>query len=96
MAKYILLLNWTEQGIKAIKDSPARYDAARDLARKCSCTLETIYMTLGPYDQVAIVHSSDDDSVALFALRLAALGNVRATTMRAFEDNEYRRIAGDV
>jgi uncharacterized protein with GYD domain len=96
MSKYILLLNWTDQGIKAIKDSGKRFDAARELARKCGCTMESIYMTFGPYDQVAIVEAPDDESVALFGLRTAALGNVRATTLRAFEEGAYRQITGNV
>ena len=33
MSKYILLLNWTEHGIKSVKDSAKRYDAAERAAR---------------------------------------------------------------
>ncbi|HTJ57257.1 MAG TPA: GYD domain-containing protein, partial [Devosiaceae bacterium] len=51
MAKYVVLLNWTDQGIKTVKDSPKRYDAAKEVATKSGCTLETIYLTFGQYDQ---------------------------------------------
>lgn len=96
MSKYILLLNWTDQGLKAIKNSGSRFDAAKELAKKSGCTMKSIYMTFGRYDQVAFVDAPDDASVALFSLRVAALGNIRGVTMRAFEEADYRRITGSV
>jgi uncharacterized protein with GYD domain len=96
MSKYITLLNWTDQGIKAIKNSAARYDASKDLGRQCGCTLEAIYMTMGQYDQVAIVDAPDDKSIATFILKLAALGNVRATTLKAFDEGEYKAITASI
>jgi uncharacterized protein with GYD domain len=96
MPKYIALLNWTEQGIKAVKNSPARFDAARDMATQAGCKLETIYMTFGRYDQVAIIDAPGDEEMATLSLRLASLGNVHMQTMRAFVEDEYRRITGSV
>lgn len=96
MAKYILLMNWTEQGFKAIKESGNRYEAAQELARQCGCTMGDTYMTLGQYDQVTIMDAPTDEAIALFDLRIAALGNVRLVTMRAFDVEEYRRITSSV
>ena len=48
MSKYILLLNWTEQGVKTVKESAARYDAAKDVANSAGCTLESIHKTFAP------------------------------------------------
>jgi uncharacterized protein with GYD domain len=96
MAKYIMLLNWTDQGIKAIKNSGARFDAAKLLAKQCGCTIETIYMTMGQYDQVAIVDAPDDKSVATFVLKQSALGNTRHITMKAFAEAEYKAITAAV
>jgi uncharacterized protein with GYD domain len=92
MAKYILLLNWTEQGIKTVKDSTKRYDAAKKAAKAAGCTMETIYLTMGTYDQVAILDAPSDDAVATFNLRTAMLGNVRSTTLKAFPEAEYKKI----
>lgn len=96
MSKYILLLNWTEQGIKNIKNSGARYDAAKELAAKSGCTLETIYMTMGKYDQVAIVDAPSDEALATFNLRVGMLGFTRSVTMKAFPEAEYKKITASI
>jgi uncharacterized protein with GYD domain len=66
MSKYILLLNWTEQGIKSVKESASRFDAAKDVAKKAGCTLETIYLTFGQHDLVAILDAPNDEAAATF------------------------------
>ena len=96
MSKYILLLNWTEQGIKAIKNSGARYDAAKDLAAKSGCKLEAIYMTFGPYDQVAILDAPSDEAAATFNLRVTSLGNTHGLTLKAFTEADYKKITAGV
>jgi uncharacterized protein with GYD domain len=96
MSKYILLLNWTEQGIKAIKNSGARYDAAKAAAKSVGCTLETIYMTFGPYDQVAIVDAPNDEAVANFNLKVTSQGFTRGITLKAFTEAEYKKITAAV
>jgi uncharacterized protein with GYD domain len=94
MAKYIMLLNWTDQGIKAVKDSPKRLDAGRALAKKYGCTLGDIYMTIGSYDMVGITEAPDDEAMAKFALALGSGGNVRTTTLKALSEDSYRKILG--
>ncbi|HVY50709.1 MAG TPA: GYD domain-containing protein [Devosia sp.] len=96
MSKYILLLNWTEQGIKAIKSSGERYEAAQKVAARSGCKLETVYMTFGPYDQVAILDAPSDEAAATFNLRIAALGNIRCQTLKAFTEAEYKKITAAV
>jgi len=92
MAKYIALVNWTDQGIKTVKDSPGRLDAARGLAKKLGCEMKEFYMTIGAYDMVAIMDAPDDETMAKFALTLGGGGNVRTTTMKAFPEDAYRKI----
>lgn len=92
MAKYIMLLNWTDQGIKTVKDSPKRLDAARDAARKVGCELQDFYMTMGAYDMVATVEAPDDEAMGKFILSVAAQGNVRSTTLKAFPEMGYRSL----
>jgi uncharacterized protein with GYD domain len=94
MAKYILLVNWTEQGVKNVKDSPKRLDAARKLAETAGAKLGDFYMTMGGYDMVAHVDAPDDATVARFVLHLAGAGNVRTQTLKAFSEDEYRKILG--
>ena len=94
MSKYILLLNWTEQGVKNVKDSANRYDAAKEAARKAGCTLETIYMTFGAYDLVCVLDAPNDEAAATFNLRTAMAGNIRATTLKAFPEADYRKLIG--
>lgn len=94
MAKYILLVNWTDQGVKNVKDSPKRLDAARKLAETAGAKLGDFYMTMGGYDMVAHVDAPDDATVARFVLHLAGAGNVRTQTLKAFSEDEYRKILG--
>jgi uncharacterized protein with GYD domain len=92
MAIYISLVNWTDQGIKAVKESPSRLDGARALAKKHGCTMKDFYLTIGAADMVAIIEGPDDESVAKFSLALGSSGSVRTTTMKAFTEDTYRRI----
>jgi uncharacterized protein with GYD domain len=94
MGLYIALTSWTEQGIRNVKESPARVDAARKLAKKYGCELRDFYMTIGAYDMVVTIEAPDDDSMAKFALALGTAGNVRTTTLKAFTEESFRKIIG--
>jgi uncharacterized protein with GYD domain len=96
MSTYVLLLNYTDQGIRTVKDSPKRLDAARGLARKHGAEIRDVYLTMGTYDLVTVVEAATDDALAKFVLALGALGNVRTTTLKAFPEAEYRKIVGAV
>ena len=92
MATYILLINWTEQGIMAIKEAPKRADLARAVAKRFGCELKDLYMTIGSYDLVALLEAPDDAAMATFVLAVASTGNVRTTTLKAFPEASYREI----
>jgi uncharacterized protein with GYD domain len=92
MPAYILLTQWTEQGIKNAKASPKRQQESRELARSFGVEWKSIYMTMGEYDFVITVEAPDDAAVARYAVSLGALGNVRTTTMKAFTESEYLAI----
>jgi uncharacterized protein with GYD domain len=94
MAEYILLIDWTEQGVRKIKDSPKRLDAARKLAKACGVKFGDFYMTIGKHDMLAHLTAPDDAAVAKFVLRVASAGNVRTTTLKAFTESEYRKVIG--
>ena len=92
MATFISLISWTDQGIRAFKDTLDRAEAGKQLAASFGGSLKEIYWTLGPYDIVAISEAPDDETATAFALALGSLGNVRTTTMRAFDAEEVRGI----
>jgi uncharacterized protein with GYD domain len=92
MVTYLMLLNWTDHGIKNVKDSPKRLDGVKKLAKDMGGEVKGFYMTLGAHDLVLIVDLPNDEKVASFALKLGSLGNVRSTTLRAYSEDDYRRI----
>jgi uncharacterized protein with GYD domain len=92
MANYITLISWTEQGIKAYGNTLDRAEAAAELAGKLGGSLNQIFWTMGEYDVVGVLEAPDDESATAFALALSSQGNVRTTTMRAFNDSEMRQI----
>lgn len=92
MAKYILLVNWTEQGIRNIKNSAQRLDAGRELAKQHGCILENFFMTMGAFDNVAVIEARDDEAIAKYVLQLGAQGNLRTVTLKACPEETYRAI----
>ena len=96
MAQYILLSNWTEQGIKNVKESPKRLDAAKALAKKFNGEILDFYVTTGAHDMVVMLEAPDDEAAAKFALSLGSAGNVRTTTLKAFPEKSYRSIIGSL
>ena len=88
MATYITLINLTEQGVKTIKDLPARLAAGRQAMEANGGKLLQYYLTLGAQDAVVITELPDDETAASVALQQAGLGNLRTTTMWAFTEAE--------
>jgi len=94
MANYILLANYSEQGLKGIKDTVKRTDAVRDLAKKAGITMKESFWTLGKYDVVALFEAPDDETMTAFSLSIAKLGNVKTQTLRAFSATEMATVLG--
>ncbi|AZO53436.1 MULTISPECIES: GYD domain-containing protein [unclassified Mesorhizobium] len=92
MTSYIVLMNWTEQGAKNVRESPKRLDAARKQLGEMGGSFKAFYLTMGEYDMVAVVEAPDDAILARFSLMLAAAGNIRTRTMKAFPEFAYREI----
>ena len=96
MAAYVLLIKWTDQGMRQIRDSPNRLDKAKAMLRDMGGQITAFYMTMGEYDMVATYEAPDDAVAARFTLMLGMLGNVRSTTMKAFPEKAYREIINSV
>ena len=94
MAMYLMLLNWTDQGIRNIKESPKRMDAAKKLAKDFGGEITTVYMTQGNFDLALVAEMPNDEKTASFVLKLGSLGNVRTTTLKAYSEDDYRKITG--
>ena len=92
MPTYVTLINWTEQGVKNFKDTVDRYEAAEDAIGKTGASFKSIYWTVGPYDIVGIVEAPDDESLTAALLAVAREGNIRTTTLRAFDSGEMRSV----
>lgn len=92
MPTYIVLLNYTDQGIKNIKGTPERTAAIRQEVADMGGRLHGYRLTLGQYDAVITVELPDDEAYATFALKRAAQGNIRTTTLKAFSEEESFRI----
>jgi len=92
MSSYVMLVKWTDQGMRQIRESPGRFDKANAALRDMGGQFISFYMTMGEYDMVAIYEAPDDAVAARFSLMLGMLGNVRATTLKAFPDKAYREI----
>ena len=92
MATYIVLVNFTDQGIRAVKDTTKRADTLREMANKFGVIVKQFYWTLGNYDAVQIHEAPDDVSMAAFLASAGALGNIRTQTLRAFSQAEANGI----
>ena len=93
---FMLSMNFTEQGIRGIKDAPKRAQAARDLAKKCGCEIKQVYLTSGDHDLVLFVETANGDNVAKFALANGMAGNVRSRTCRAWSVDEFMKIVSEL
>jgi uncharacterized protein with GYD domain len=96
MAHYIGLLQWTQQGVEKVKESPARLDAARQAFASMGVTFKDIYLTMGQYDLICHMEAPDDETLAKAILAVASKGSVRTQTLRAFTEAEYRRIVASL
>jgi uncharacterized protein with GYD domain len=87
-----MLLNYTDKGIAAIKDSPKRADAFRELVAKHGAKVEQQFWAMGAYDGVVVMSAPSDEAYSALALELGQVGAVRSTTLRAFDETEFLAI----
>jgi uncharacterized protein with GYD domain len=92
MATYIILGNFTDQGIRNVKDTTKRADAVKEAGKKFGANMKEILWTMGQYDMVATVEAPDDASISAFALAIGSAGNIRGQTLRAYSKDEMNAI----
>ena len=94
---YLMLLRYTQTGIQNIKESPGSQEAAaRQLARSLGGEIKAAYLTMGRYDSAVIFEAPDDETVAKFALAVGSRGAVSTETLRAFPEDDYRKIISEL
>jgi uncharacterized protein with GYD domain len=96
MPTFFLTLNWTDQGIRGVKDAPKRSQAAKELAKKVGVEVKQVYLTSGEDDLLIIVEAPSGDNVAKFALATGSLGNVRTRTSRAWSEAEFAKLISEL
>ncbi len=96
MPRYILLINWTAQGIAGVKDSYKRAMGANKMFEEAGGKWVHRYYTMGPYDLVGVVEAPDDDVIFRLCVKMGKNGNIRTTTMRAWSDEEAAKVLENV
>ncbi len=93
---YVVLGRFSDQGIRAVKDTTKRADAAREAAKAMGITIKDIYWTIGQYDLLLVAEAPDDAAMTAFGLNTGKAGNVRTETLRAFTQAEIGAILNKV
>lgn len=91
LPSFVVLGNWTEQGIKNVQVAPDRIKTTRNMVEKAKGKMQLFY-TLGKYDFVMIVEVPSDEAIMAILLCLGSMGNVRTTTMKAWTESEGAKI----
>jgi uncharacterized protein with GYD domain len=94
MITYLIHSQWTDQGIRNIKESPKRLDLGKKQLKERGGEIKAVYLTTGKYDMLAIVEVPNEETLAGYLLWLGSQGNLRTETVRAFTEDEYRKIVG--
>ncbi len=92
MAMYISLIQFTEQGIRNVKDTVKRGDAAIGEAEKMGMKIIEEFWTMGAYDVVVLFEAPDDETMSAFLLKVGSMGNVKSQTLRAFRKQEMEGV----
>ncbi len=92
MPTYVSLINWTDQGVRTVNETLDRSDRIQEIAQKHGARFEQIYWTVGPYDIVTIIDAPDDESATALLLEAGSWGNIRTTTLRAYDREQMSGI----
>ena len=96
MATYVSLIQFADQGIRNVKDTVKRGEAAMAETNKLGIKINEEFWTMGAYDGVVLFEAPDDETMTAFACKVSSLGNVRTQTMRAFRKEEMEAILAKI
>jgi len=91
MATYVSLYNFTDQGIRTIKDTLKRVEAAKKAAWQAGVQIKEVLWLQGPHDLVVISEAADEIASTAFTLNTYKMGNIRGQTFRAFTAAEMEK-----
>jgi uncharacterized protein with GYD domain len=92
MPTHIIQSQWTDQGIRSVKESATRLELGKKKLKEMGGEIKAFYMTTGAYDMLAVVEVPNDEVLAAHLLWLGSQGNLRTQTVRAFTEEEHRKI----
>ncbi len=96
MSKFISLVNYTSKGVEAIKESPNRLDAVKQLCEHMGANVDAFYLTMGRYDIIIVVDAPDAETAAKIILSIGSRGSVSTETLQAFTEEEYRKLISEL
>jgi uncharacterized protein with GYD domain len=96
MPTFIVMMNWTDQGIRTVKDSPKRAAAARELGKKLGVDIKQLFLTTGEFDLLAIAETADGTNLAKFCMMAGSTGNIRTKMVRAWPETEYMKMISEL
>jgi uncharacterized protein with GYD domain len=94
MPRYVLLVDWTEEGVRAVDQTVDRLERGSEIAEGFGCQIEHVWWTQGSHDMVSVIQAPDEQAMVAYTLAVARLGNFRTTTLRAWSADEMREIVG--
>lgn len=96
MPTYLIQSQWTDQGIRNVKESAKRLDLGKKKLKEMGGEIKAVYLTTGAYDMLAVAEAPTDAILAAYVLWLGSQGNLRTQTVKAFTEDEYRSIVGQL
>ena len=94
MPKYVMLMKLTTKGLAELKDAPARMQQGIKMAEAAGAKVESLHVTMGPYDYIAVAEGPSDEAAAMVAMGLGMQGHVTTETLRAFTPEEFAGLVG--
>jgi uncharacterized protein with GYD domain len=92
MPTYISLVNWTDQGMRNVRDTVQRLGRGAEVAQKYGVRLQQTYWTVGVYDMVSVAEAPDDEALTAYLLEVCSTGNIRSITLRAYNREQMSRL----
>lgn len=96
MPTYVSLINYTQQGVENMKESPNRLDTAKELFKSMGAEIKAYYLAMGRYDAMVISEGPDDETMMKLAITTSSAGAIRTESFRVFAEDEYRKIISEL
>ena len=92
MATYIMLGNFTDQGIRNVRETTKRVEEFKEMAKKAGVTVKDIFWCHGQFDTIAILDAPNTETASALALSVASFGNITTQLRRALTEDDMKGI----